>query len=147
VAGAVVLIAARRRYPGVLTVWICFVVLALPVLGVAVNHQNVAADRYTYLSLIPASVLIVGLLDRASRLDSRTVRQVVTGVTGAVLLALGVLTFRQSTYWKDSIALWNRQIEFDPECAVAYRNRGSALYLLGDVRGALRDYDMSLKLK
>lgn len=140
-AGATgLLVAFRRRCPAALAAWLSYGVLVLPTLGVAVTGMQIAADRYTMLAMIPASALA------AAGLAGLEWRRVAAPVA-ALLLLLGGLTARQTRYWKDSITLWTRQIDFDPEADLAWRNRGSARHLRGDAAGALQDYDTCLRLR
>jgi len=134
------LIAIRRRCPAGLAAWLCYGILVLPVLGVAVTGMQIAADRYATVAMIPASFLAAAGL---SQLRSRRAAVPVA----AVLLLLAGLSFRQSGFWKDSITLWSHQLEYDPETDLAYRDRGSARSARGDAAGALEDYDACLRLK
>src|SRR5204862_4002347 len=38
------LVLRRRRWPGALAAWVCYVALVFPVLGVAVTGRQIAAD-------------------------------------------------------------------------------------------------------
>ena len=135
------LVALRRRVPGGLAAWLCYVVLLLPVLGIAVTGKQIAADRYTYLSLIPLSVLIAALLERPG-----VPRGAMAAGAGLILVALSALTWRQCGFWQDSIRLWSRQIEIDPDCDTAHLDRGQARYLRGDAEGAMADCLRSLEV-
>ena len=146
VAGvAGLLVALRRRTPAGLAAWLSYVFLVFPVLGLVVTGKQVAADRYTYLALIPAAMVIAGLLDRAARSKSIP-RGILMAGTGIVLVGLSAMTFRQSGYWKDSLTLWSRQIAIDPECETAYLDRGQARFDLGDAAGAMDDCTRCLEL-
>src|SRR5205823_6609603 len=103
VAATALLVARRRRSPGALAAWSAYVALLLPVLGLAVTGMQIAADRYTYLSMIPASLLVATLIARHPWLRGTAAK----ASAAALLVALGALTFRQSGVWKDSITLWN----------------------------------------
>jgi len=50
IATTAALVYYRRRWPAGLVAWASYVVLLIPVLGVAVTGGQVAADRYTYLA-------------------------------------------------------------------------------------------------
>jgi Tfp pilus assembly protein PilF len=141
VAVTAFLVARRRRWPGALAAWAAYVALVLPVLGFAVTGMQIAADRYTYLSLIPASLLASLLLARRESLR----KPVVTAAIGVVLVALGALSFRQSGTWKDSMTLWNHALEVDPTLYMAWANRGAVRMSQGDVDGALADYNEAIK--
>jgi tetratricopeptide (TPR) repeat protein len=131
----------RKQAPGLLATWLAYVLLLLPVLGLAVTGRQIAADRYTYLALIPVTILAALAL---GRLDAR--RNAVIAASAAVVLLLGALTWRQAGFWKDSRTLWEREIAIDPDCAVAYENRGAARAAAGDPDGALEDYDAAIRL-
>jgi hypothetical protein len=139
------LIVRRRQWPGVLVAWLSYGILVFPVLGVAVTGMQIAADRYTYLSLLPASVLLAAGLDRLPR-SRPSARRLARAVVGGLLLVLGLLTFRQSGLWKDSITLWSQQLRHDPGTELAYENRGAARYELGDLAGAIGDCSQAIAM-
>ncbi len=139
------LLARRRRWPGALAAWAAYVVLIFPVLGVAVTGLQIAADRYTYLALMPAAALAAFALDRAVRSESPA-RAWAPVVATLLVAILSVLTYRQAGIWKDSITLWTREIELDPACAIGWQNRGFARHAQGDRDGALTDYTASITL-
>jgi tetratricopeptide (TPR) repeat protein len=139
------LLFRRKRWPGPLAAWAAYVILIFPVLGVAVTGLQIAADRYTYLALMPAAVLAAFALERALRADAPARRWAPILAT-LIVAALSVLTFRQAGIWKDSMTLWTREIELDPECAIGWQNRGFARHEQGDLAGALVDYSASIDL-
>ena len=51
----------RRRWPWLLAVWAAYIVMLLPVVGIAHNGPQIAADRYTYLPCLPWALLLGGL--------------------------------------------------------------------------------------
>ncbi len=135
----------RRRWPAGLAAWLAYVVLLLPVLGVAVTGAQVAADRYTYLAMIPAAMLAAAGLEKLFRSESPARRPVVAALTG-VLALLSIATVRQTGVWKDSITLWTQQLRFDPECSLAYNSRGAARQDAGDAAGAIEDCTKAIEL-
>lgn len=144
-------IALRRRYPWVLTAWACYVVIASPVLGFVQSGPQLVADRYTYLSCLPWAVLASAGIYRLSRQWElgrlgTSVAVSAGAVVVAVLVTLGILTFRQTRVWKDSLALWNQVLEIEPTNCAAYNNRGHARQDTGDLSGALADYDTAIRL-
>src|SRR5438128_558368 len=50
-------LALRRRWPGLPAAWLAYVVVLLPVLGIAQNGPQLAADRYTYLAVLGWAIL------------------------------------------------------------------------------------------
>jgi tetratricopeptide (TPR) repeat protein len=139
------LLLRRRSWPGALAAWSAYLALIFPVLGVAVTGLQITADRYTYLALLPASVLAAFALERALRPDAPA-RRAAPLVAALALGVLSVLTFRQAGIWKDSVTLWTREIELDPASAIGWQNRGFARHALGDREGAIADYSASISL-
>ncbi|HZE96125.1 MAG TPA: hypothetical protein VE981_03790 [Planctomycetota bacterium] len=139
------LVAFRRRIPWGLAAWLCYGILVSPVLGVAVTGMQIVADRYSYLCLLPASVLLTAALDRLGRNPS-TCRAAAGGAALALAL-LGLLTTTQSLVWRDSITLWSHQLRFDPDCDLAYNSRGAARQDRGDALGAIEDCTRSIQLE
>lgn len=140
------LIAVRKRLPGGLAAWLAYVALVLPVTGIAVTGRQIAADRYTYLALLPAAAGAAALLARASLLDPRARRAILAGAAG-VLVALSAVSVRQIGFWNDSIALWSRQIAVDPDWARPWNNRGGLRLEQGDLKGAWDDTARALELE
>jgi tetratricopeptide (TPR) repeat protein len=127
----VVLVAARRRWPGALAAWVYSALLVLPVTG-AVAHAGaqLAADRYSYLSGLGFAVLAGGALAQLLRARERFKASVVTAaVLVAVLVIVGwaASAWRQSKIWHDSETLWRWALEVDPDCVVCNINLGAEL--------------------
>jgi len=142
VAIVVLLVLRRKSWPWAAAAGAAYAILVSPVLGLVVTGRQIAADRYTYLALLPASALLAGGL---CRLDGRRAR-FATLASAAALLFLGALTFRQSGFWRDSITLWTREIDLEPSCALAWQNRGCAHLARGNLSSALADLSRSLAL-
>jgi tetratricopeptide (TPR) repeat protein len=64
-----------------------------------------------------------------------------------ILTVFSFLTVRQQAVWKDSVALWSREIENFPGFYLGYNNRGSAWAEAGRFREAIGDYSVSIRLK
>src|SRR6058998_1128987 len=65
-----IVLALRRRVPGLPAAWVAYVVVLLPVLGFFQSGPQIAADRYTYLAGLGGAILAgAGLLScwRTSR--------------------------------------------------------------------------------
>lgn len=132
-------VALRRRAPWALAAWLAYGILVFPILGLVVTGKQLAADRYTYLALLPVSALV------AAGLERRWSRPA-AACAAAVLVALGAMTFRQAGFWQNSITLWTRQIDLDPGSETAFLNRGQARWDAGDAAGALDDCTRCLEI-
>jgi len=143
--GTAALWALRRRFPAGLAAWTCYAVLLFPVLGVAVTGQQIAADRYTYLAMMPAAVLAAAGLERLFQSGSPARSPIIAAVTGSLVL-LAIATIRQTAIWKDSESLWSHELRFDPGCAFAYNIRGAERQDRGDSEGAVADSTQAIDL-
>jgi tetratricopeptide (TPR) repeat protein len=142
--GGALLLAVRRRVPWLVAAVACYVAIVFPVLGFVQSGQQKVADRYSYLAMLPVAVLVAAGARRALLRWPRPAR--IAGATAAavVLLALGVLTARQTARWRDSETLWTHALALDPSSYIAWTNRGVARQLAGDLDAARADYDAAL---
>lgn len=126
----VLLIAMRRRWPAALAAWLAYIVILLPNLGIVQISQQIAADRYGYLALMPIFVWVAawigGLWRRARLFGAAACGVVVVALIGCVT-AFTFSTRAYAAHWTNSPALWQRVLDLDPDCAVAHCNRGEAL--------------------
>jgi Flp pilus assembly protein TadD len=101
-----VLLAGRRRRPGLLAAWVAFLAILAPTLGLAKIGRQIAADRYSYVA---SFALVVAL---AAGLAGLAVRWRRIALAGA-LVASGVLaasTWMQCRVWRDSHSLWSHAL-------------------------------------
>ena len=109
----------RRRWPAFLAAWAAFVLTLLPVLGIAHNGYQAAADRYTYLASLGFAALAGGAVAVWRR------RALWPAALG--LLALAALTWMQVPVWRSDLSLWRQAVELEPNSGVARSNLGAAL--------------------
>src|SRR5712692_5878615 len=146
------LIAARRRWPAGLAAWSYSTLMLIPVSGAVHAGNQLAHDRYSYLSGLGFALLAGGALLLAWRAEQRRVlgRGMVIALTATaalivVLLAAG--SRRQSRMWQSSESLWRWAVNADPSCAICLHNLGSTLvnnpqsdrHRLREAEGHLRD--------
>jgi len=90
------------------TLWLCHLILLVPVLGLT-EHPHYPSDRYSFIASITWSVLVAaGLLELGAWPRLRRVAPI--GVA-AMLAVLGTLTYHQSRIWQNSVALHEHMIE------------------------------------
>jgi len=108
VVGATIgLFVLRRRLPGLFVLWICHLVMLVPMLGLS-EYPHCAADRYSHVQGILWSVGIAFLL-RA--LWEQRQRAVVAGtVVGVASMIFGLLAWQQVVVWRDSTPLYERMV-------------------------------------
>src|SRR5437867_1435788 len=138
-----IVLALRRRIPGLPAAWAAYVVVPLPVPGIFPRGSQIAADRYTYLAGLGWAILA-----GASLLACRhATRFLIRGSAVGVLVGLGVLTWNQVHVWHDSEKLWTHALAIDPKSSVAHSNLGSALIAQGKPAEASEHFREALRIR
>src|SRR5436190_7538589 len=102
VAITAIVLAFRRRVPGLPAAWVAYIVVLLPVLGIFQSGPQIAADRYTYLAGLGWAILVsAGVLSHWRRRPF-----LFTGLAACALFGLGIPTWNQVQVWRDSEKLW-----------------------------------------
>src|SRR3989442_2372387 len=144
-------LALRRRWPGLPAAWLAYVVVLLPVLGIAQSGPQIAADRYTYLAALGWAILAgAGLLSCWRRSTSSTTGAPATwglaGIATGVVIALGGLTWNQVQVWHDSERLWTHAVAVDPNSSSTQNNLGRELGRQGKLAAAIEHFQQALRL-
>jgi tetratricopeptide (TPR) repeat protein len=126
--------------------WFWFVGTLVPVIGLVQVGKQAIADRYTYIPYIGLFIMMAwGLPELLSKLRYR---RIFLSVSAAVALtALGICTYKQTSYWSNSTVLFSRAIEVTQDNDVAYNNRGSAYCKLGRWQEAASDFGQVIRIK
>lgn len=98
VAVAVIALLLRRRIPLLGSGLLLAIIPIAPVSGVTVfdfSYYSITSDHYLYLPMLGVSIAASGVLERV-----RTRTALLLGVP--ILIACGILTFRQSLTWRDA---------------------------------------------
>lgn len=144
----VILAGLRRRQPGIFAAWLCYVVILLPNLGLVRISEQLAADRYGYVSLMPLMVLFAAAIYAAWR--QWPTRGTAAGMAVAValaLVALAALARQQARAWRDSRSLWSAAVQLDPGCAVSECQLGVAHLMRAEFIEASRHLSASVNLR
>jgi tetratricopeptide (TPR) repeat protein len=105
--------------------WFWFLGTLIPVIGLVQVGEASMADRYAYIPLIGIFVIIAwGLADLAEARAVPTVWRVIPA--SCALLALGIVTDRQMSYWDSDYDLWSHTLAV-AENPFAHDAMGSAL--------------------
>lgn len=132
-------IASFKRRPHMLVGWLWYLISLLPVIGLVAIGSAARADRYTYVPLIGVFIMIVWSIPATASGDRFAfVWRTVSGCV--VLVVLAALTFRQTTFWHDSITLGEHTIAATGDNAVARFNLANALVQKGENEAAIRQF-------
>jgi tetratricopeptide (TPR) repeat protein len=143
IALSVAALHLRRRAPYLIVGWLWFLGMLVPVIGLVQVGAASHADRYTYL---PHVGLFIALAYGAADMTGHLPRQVVIGSALGVLLALALTAHGQVAYWANSVALWTRTVDVNPDSYRAHFNLADALMEENHVAPALAEYQRSLDL-
>jgi len=156
--GAAALLAAgvlawrgRARWPAFAVGSIAYVLLLAPVVGLTPSGQQATADRYMYLPGVVVALLVgvaVGRAMNRSALASAAHRLPIAAAVPAIAIiaALCLITWRQTRWWHDSIALWTRAADLDPQNDIATYNLAIALAEAGRDEEAILRYEQTLSI-
>lgn len=148
VAVAILLIVwLRRRVPAVVAAALAYLVILAPVLGFAQTGPQLVADKYAYVSCVGWSVLASGGLLWIWRRGHRTWKLSTGVATGAVLVILFVLTYRQTVVWHDSESLWTHAIAVGHPSSAAHLSCGHLAGRENRLDDAIAHYRAALDLK
>src|SRR2546422_515638 len=142
VAITAIVLAFRRRVPGLLAAWVAYVVVLLPVLGIFQSGPQIAADRYTYLASLGWAILVsAGVLSHWRRRPF-----LFTGLAACVLFGLGILTWNQVQVWRDSEKLWTHALATYPKSSIAENNLGNVRADQSKLAEAIEHYRQALDI-
>ena len=150
VIAAVVIIFYGRRFFGrsVEVAALFFVTTLGPLLGFVMLYTfryTFVADHYQYLASIGPIALASAALVTLSR-SSKSWQWLLNGSGFAILICLGLLTWRQSATYHDAETLWRKTIAQNPGCWMAYNNLGVLEFQKEKIDDAMDNYERSLWL-
>ncbi len=141
-------VALRRRWPALLVVWAAYLVMLLPVVGLAHNGYQIAADRYTYLPALSLALLAGGIVASAGRARATGRFRIVTAVLAALVIAsLGAAAWTQARLWHDGVTLWGHAVTLDPASGIAHANLGGELIHKGRTVEATLEFEKAIVLR
>lgn len=145
VISAVAVVMARRR-PFLLTGWLWFFGMLIPVIGFVQVGSQATADRYSYLPSIGLFIAIIWLAyEIVTR--SKPMLMLAIGAFGVILVGLSAVTIVQTGYWKDDLSLFGHAVEVTQGNDTALINFGVALNDEGRYDEALAAYQQALQIR
>lgn len=141
-------IVFRRERPYLFTGWFWFLVMLVPVIGLVQVGEQGHADRYTYLPQIGLFVIGVWFAaDLAIIGRSRSSLAITTAVALLLILALTWTAFIQTSYWRNSEALWSHALAVTSDNDVAHNNLGYLCNDRGELDKATSHFEAAAKIR
>ena len=139
-------IAARRRWPAGLAVWLCYLAALAPVSGIVKINTQSAADRYTYIACLGFAVLAGAGFLAGRRAAGGRFKNLCLALACLVLAALGHLTWNQQKVWRDSETLFRYALSVDPQLDYAHNNLALELNRQKKTDEAIHHYEEALRI-
>jgi tetratricopeptide (TPR) repeat protein len=151
IAVTISVIRTSKRFPYLTMGWLWFTGTLVPVIGIVQVGGQAMADRYTYIPLIGLFVMtawgIPELLKKWQPTRFPTPRKEALFASSAlVLLSLFIVTWTQTGYWRNDIALYDHSIKVAGPSDIINYNRGAAYGNLGNQKQAISDYDRTIEI-
>jgi tetratricopeptide (TPR) repeat protein len=136
----------RRKYPFLLTGWLWYLGMLVPMIGIIQVGLQVRADRYTYLPQIGLYILVAwGAMELSHQW--RRSREVLAVAALLILTALTTRSYLQTSYWRDTETLWKHTIATTSNNYIAHSNLAQALLQSGRFAEAIAESEKALKVK
>lgn len=128
-----------RVAPYLVTGWLWFLGVLVPMIGIIQAGDQAMADRFAYVPLIGLFIMVAwGAADLARRRAWGA-----AGLKWASALVLGacvLLTSRQLTHWQNGVTLFEHALAVTPDNATAHLVLGAGLHTQGQYERALAEY-------
>jgi tetratricopeptide (TPR) repeat protein len=146
VATTAIVFRLRKQHPYLVTGWLWYAVMLLPVIGIIQVGWQARADRYTYLPQIGLCLALTWLVVVLSAKWRRR-RVFLSVMAAAAMVGLICCAWIQTSYWKNSDLLWTHTLQVTKDNDVAHNNLGSALLQRGLIDEALPHFEIAANLR
>ncbi len=138
--------AARKTRPYLLAGWLWYLVMLLPVIGIIQVGMQAHADRYTYLPQIGLYLALTwGIAELSASWPYR--RQLLGATAGLVIATLTILTWKQTSYWRNSETIWSHTLAIAGESNLAEGGLADALLEEHRFAESVPRYEEALRLR
>ncbi len=143
---SVVVVFRWRKQPYLVVGWFWYLIMLAPILMLIRQGAEVRCDRYTYLPQIGLYILVAwGAMDLCGFWRHR--RMVLGSVAAVVITALGVDSFIQTSYWRNSESLWTYTLTCTSDNAIAHNNLGNVFLQQGPLDEAIAQFQKALAIE
>jgi tetratricopeptide (TPR) repeat protein len=139
-------ILMARSLPYLFVGWFWYVITITPVIGIIQVGKHAMADRFTYLPLVGAGIMLAWGLPFL--LQSKDSLKKILLPAGTFLIALWAFAaWQQCGYWRNSIELFGHALKVTKNNYLAHNNLGLALFAEGETEEAIAHYNEALNIK
>mgnify|MGYP006272659899 FL=1 len=135
-----------KRFPFVPVGWLWFLGVLVPVIGLIQVGEQSHADRYTYVPLVGVFLMLVWWTVSWTQSRPRLQRHLPT-VAVLTLLPCLIVTRMQLKYWEDSVEVFRRAIDVNPNNLTAYNNLAVELMVIGRAGEAIPYLEKAISIE
>jgi hypothetical protein len=136
----------RRKYPFLVTGWLWYLGMLVPMIGIIQVGSQVRADRYTYLPQIGLYLVVAwGVMEFFHRWRGR--RVILTAAAVLIVMTLTTRSYLQTSYWRDTETLWKHAVACTSNNYIAHTNLAETLSQSGRFAEAIAECREALKIK
>jgi hypothetical protein len=153
VASVVMIVIARlfrkRLGRGLVTSILFFLAMLFPMLGFFSLYTFVysfVADHYQYAACIGPIALVAAGGAVIYGGSGKNARYIILSAAGVLLLALGVLTYRQCRIYKNPEALWQDTLKKNPDSWLAHSQTAGIFFKQGKINEAKSHLEQAIEL-
>jgi len=138
----------RKRHPLIFSGFLFLTLTSLPLFTGRAGGEWVLTDRSFYLSVVGVFLGFGELLEKlmVRFKERRAANWACYVLCGCILLTLAYITRTKTQYWKDSTTFWGKAHDENPTDTFILTKRGMYHYSRYEIRQALDDLDMVVKL-
>jgi protein O-mannosyl-transferase len=136
----------RRKNPYLIVGWFWYLVMLIPVIGIVQVGLQGRADRYTYLPQIGLEIALVWLIWDLTK-SWRQQKIILIAASVVVVGTLSILSWKQTTHWRDTETLWRHTLVVTPDSDVAHAGLGGILFVRGQIDESINHYEAALRLR
>lgn len=134
----------RKRRPYLIVGWLWFLIMLMPVSGLAQSGPQAMADRYSYVPSVGLFLAIVWYVGDLAKSAGMLGRRVSTAATWLLLASFIALACRQVRYWRDSETLFHHAIEVTGSNWCAHWGLAGIAYDHGDLATSVDECHRSI---
>jgi tetratricopeptide (TPR) repeat protein len=141
---AVVIIMARRL-PYLFVGWLWYVITLLPVIGIIQVGAHAMAGRYHYLPSIGIAIMLAWGIPLLFTSEGMR-KKILFPAAISYLFIMAFITWHQCGYWKNSITLFNHDLQVTKDNDIAHYNLACSLAEEGKLNEAIYHYSEAIRI-
>jgi Flp pilus assembly protein TadD len=146
VAITITAIVFRNKWPYLITGWLWYLLMLVPVIGLVQVGEQGHADRYTYLPHVGLFLVMVWGVAGVIQAH-RSKERLVAGTAFVVILALATTAFIQTSYWRNSETLWTHALAVTSDNDFAHNNLGYLCIDGGQLDKAISHFEAAAMIR